>query len=561
MKKSKSAFFVNPIVNVILINLILILLVCYGPVAALAAASCPPLAAPTGTVITVNTEAELRLQASSAAPDTTIMIQAGTYSMQEYLHVVNDGIVLRGSTGNRGDVILDFGGMDGGYFGILVDGDDVTIADLTIRNANDHGVSIQGRDRPKLYNLHILDIGDQLVKVNPPTDGSNGSEDGLLACSRLEYTTSASDNYTNGISAHQTLRWVVRDNEFRRIRGPSDGGPAILFWSGSLDTLVERNLLLDCYRGISFGDASHSGIDHTGGIVRNNFIYASLFHDTAIEMVHAQNWLVAHNSVILLNPVSGLTWGIEARYSESNGTFAYNLTNMDIFHDRDGATASMNGNITDAETDWFVNNAAGGNLHLQSTATEAIDQATHLPSVTDDFDGEQRGVTPDIGADEVAETEPPPTEPSTVPVYRFYSGLLKKHFFTIDSNEKNFIIENFPDEVWRYEGIAYYAYPNSENGLIPVHRFYSEGLQTHLFTTDENEKEYLVENAADVWRYENPAFYVPNGYQQGTLPVYRFYGPVLMVHLFTIDENEKNHLINNASDVWQYEGIAYYAFP
>ncbi len=84
---------------------------------------------------------------------------------------------------------------------------------------------------------------------------------------------------------------------------------------------------------------------------------------------------------------------------------------------------------------------------------------------------------------------------------------------------------------------------------------------THLFTIDVNEKEHLVNNATDVWRYEGVAFYVPADYQEGTLPVYRFYSQALRVHLFTVDENEMNHLIENAADIWTFEGIAYYAFP
>lgn len=172
---------------------------------------CPPIPSPTDPIITVSSESALRTQAYAAAAGTTIWVSAGTYNMGSYIQIVNDGIAIRGATGDRGDVILDFGGMASGHFGVLVDADDVTIADLTIRNAHDHGVSIQGRDRPKLYNLHIYDIRDQLVKVNP---AGNGSEDGLLACSRLEYTTSAPDSYTNGISAHQAHRWMVRDNEW-----------------------------------------------------------------------------------------------------------------------------------------------------------------------------------------------------------------------------------------------------------------------------------------------------------------------------------------------------------
>ena len=355
--------------------------------------------------VSVSSESALRAQAYAAPAGTTILIEAGTYNMESYVHIVNNGIALRGATGDRGDVVLDFGGMVSGHFGILVDGDDVTIADLTIRNAHDHGVSIQGRDRPLLYNLHILDTRDQLVKVNP---AGNGSEDGVLACSRLEYTTSAPDSYTNGISAHNAHRWVVRDNEWYRIRTSDDTpAPAILFWSGSTDTVVERNLLVDCYQGIAFGNASHSGIDHTGGVVRNNVVYASETHDVVVEMVHAQDWLVAHNTALLLNPAPGLTWGMEARYSDSQGTFAYNLTNMTIWRNRDGANGTVVGNITTANAGWFED-AASADLHLVGTATGAIDQAVTLADVDDDMDGDDRpiGGAPDVGADEYG--VPPP---------------------------------------------------------------------------------------------------------------------------------------------------------
>jgi hypothetical protein len=177
--------------------------------------NCPPLDPPSGLTVAVTTETDLRYHTYNAAPGTTVWIEAGTYNIGDFIHIVNTGIALRGSTGDRGDVILDLGGMASGYFGIFVDADDVTIADLTIREANDNGISIQGSDHPTLYNLHILDIGDQLVKVNPLGDGS---EDGVLACSHLEYTTAAPDEYTNGISAHDAHRWTVRDNEWLRIR-------------------------------------------------------------------------------------------------------------------------------------------------------------------------------------------------------------------------------------------------------------------------------------------------------------------------------------------------------
>ena len=115
--------------------------------------------------------------------------------------------------------------------------------------------------------------------------------------------------------------------------------------------------------------------------------------------------------------------------------------------------------------------------------------------------------------------------------------------------------------MWRYEGPAFYVPVGNPEGAIPVYRFYSENLRVHLFTIDENEKDHLIAEAADVWRYEGPAFYVPADNQEGAVPVYRFYNEDLTEHLFTTDENEKNHLIDTAGDVWRFEGVAYYAYP
>ena len=206
-----------------------------GAVTVVDAGFCPPLAPAAGPTVTVDSEAALRDQAYNAAAGTTILVSPGVYDLDNIVHVVNAGITIRGATGNRADVILDAGGMLSGFtHAILIEADDVTVADLTIRNAGEHGVSVNGSDRPTLYNLHIVDTGYQLVKVNPVGDGS---EDGLLACSHLEYTTTAPENYTNGISAHDAHRWAVRDNRWERIRTPDNmPAPTILFWSGSSDT-------------------------------------------------------------------------------------------------------------------------------------------------------------------------------------------------------------------------------------------------------------------------------------------------------------------------------------
>jgi len=107
---------------------------------------------------------------------------------------------------------------------------------------------------------------------------------------------------------------------------------------------------------------------------------------------------------------------MEARFSDSEGTFAYNLTNMTIWHNRDGAQGTLTGNITTAQSNWFVD-AASGDLHLLPTAISAIDQAAPLPQVTDDYDGEARplGPAPDVGDDEYGVPSPTPTPTPTNP--------------------------------------------------------------------------------------------------------------------------------------------------
>ena len=123
-------------------------------------------------------------------------------------------------------------------------------------------------------------------------------------------------------------------------------------------------------------------------------------------MVHATGWLVAHNTALLLDP-DGVTWGMEARFADTQGTFANNLTNMPIWADRDGAGGASQGDVTNAQTGWFVD-AAEADLHLTATATQAIDQVAPLTEVSADIDGDPRAgdAAADAGADERFELPP-----------------------------------------------------------------------------------------------------------------------------------------------------------
>ena len=150
------------------------------------------------------------------------------------------------------------------------------------------------------------------------------------------------------------------------------------------------------------------------------------------------------------------------------------------------------------------------------------------------------------------------SDPITQPVYRFYSQNNRSHFFTISETEKNRIISTYPEEEWRYEGIAWYV-PTTSSGNSPVYRFYSQNNRSHFFTISETEKNRIISTyPEEEWRYEGIAWYVPTT-SSGNSPVYRFYSQNNRSHFFTISETEKNRIISTyPTEEWNYEGIAYY---
>jgi hypothetical protein len=292
----------------------------------------------------------------------------------------------------------------------IYDADDVTIADLTLRDAYFHLVQVHGEDgpqRPRLRNLRLVDAGEQFIKGS--TAGAQSprryADGGVVECSLFEHTNRARSNYTNAVDVLAGANWIIRDNVFRNMRAPLGqlAGPAILMWRNSLNTVVERNQFIECDRAIALGLSApdsnardgETTYDHQGGVVRNNFIYRAGGGDVGITVNYARNYAIYHNTVILNDT---FPWAIEYRFASSSGQIAYNLADGPI-QQRDGAGGTLTGNLTNAPLNWFAS-AAAGDLHLTAAATGAIDQAAVLPNVGDDYDGQPRGAFPDLGADE-----------------------------------------------------------------------------------------------------------------------------------------------------------------
>jgi hypothetical protein len=398
---------------------------------------CGPLPPPAGNTIEVGPEqaGELTGIVAAAGEGDTILFADGTYLLGgTYLWIDTPGVTLRSQSGDREAVILD-----GEYQTteiVTVAASDVTIADLTIRRAYTHPIHVTatgGGDvtGTRIHNVHISDPREQAIKVNPAADGAY-PDFGEIACSRIELTDAGRPHvnptsggcYTGGVDAHQARGWLIRDNEiegFWCAQGLSEH--AIHLWRGCRDTLVARNVLRDNARGIGFGLASSGEartydddpcpaaggayVDHYGGVIRNNAIFAGraeLFasaegFDCGICLWSACGARAVHNSVVSTGDnFSSIEW----RFAGAVGIEIANNAATHPLRERDGASAALAGNLEQAGLDLFVD-GAGGDLHL-APGSAAIDQGVVLePGLCDDdLDGEPRDDgAPDVGADEI----------------------------------------------------------------------------------------------------------------------------------------------------------------
>jgi hypothetical protein len=155
------------------------------------------------------------------------------------------------------------------------------------------------------------------------------------------------------------------------------------------------------------------------------------------------------------------------------------------------------------------------------------------------------------------------TPNGSVPVHRFWSPVLLSHFYTASESERQAVVNLYP-HIWTYEGFAFYALP--ENGgpsLSPVYRFWSPVFLSHFYTINEAERDTVLDEYPDIWLPEGIAFHA---FAQGAQPddaaaVYRFWSPVLARHFYTISEAERDTVIVEYPDLWSFEGIAWYAYP
>ncbi len=352
--------------------------------------------------ITVGPDEDWEAVLAGAAPDTDILLADGDYTMTGYaVHLTNPGVTIRSASGDRDSVVIRGQGYGVPSEGLMVAAADITVADLTMTDIRDHGISIKpesGAAATQVYNVHLVDIGTQAIKASSAGD----NRDGVVACSAIGYSEDGvQGDYIGAIDLHRSIDWTIRDNYIYNVTGDGSGciideecgtyvsHPAILIWNQSSGAVIERNTIVDSWRAITLG----LGRGYEGGAVRNNFIHQSEPGDAGIELYDAHDVIVEHNTVMVIDYRGAIEYG-----GSSNVTIRNNLVTAEpLDRPERGASTGMTivGNIIDASS---ADLAAPGQPQLVE-GSRAIGAGVET-GLAVDIDGDARSGRWDVGADQ-----------------------------------------------------------------------------------------------------------------------------------------------------------------
>lgn len=370
----------------------------------------PPLHPPSGRVVRVADATTLAKAVREAQGGDTIMVADGEYRMPRFLHMNEaSGVTLRGESGDPRAAVLMGQGWESGdkHDDILRISHcrGVTVAYLTFADCRAYGIKVEGEHFPEdvhIYDCRFRDIGTRAIKGSASRDCTvrRGS---VRFCDFENTKIPPADwlfggDYISAIDMMALDGWVFSDNAFRSIRGRNGGGRAAIFvWVRSRNVVVERNVIVNCDRGIAFGNPSASTatspdeLHVCAGVCRNNVVVCG--PDAGIELAWVDAVDVYHNTVWR---AEGRGRGIRCIEKITNTRLTNNLVRGEIML-TDGV--SVRRNLVGPLDGYFVDPEVG-DLRLTDEATEAVDKAVPLPDVPDDVAGRPRGPLPDIGAHE-----------------------------------------------------------------------------------------------------------------------------------------------------------------
>jgi hypothetical protein len=386
------------------------------------ASALPP---PNGPIIRVDTVHALLAAVDRLPAGGTILIADGHYRVPRV--VVLDqktNVTLRSASGDPARVILGGKGWstesrDDDILHVS-QCDGVTIANPTFADCRSYAIKVEAEKAPRnvhIRNCRFRDIGVRMIKgsagQNPNVRAVHGS---VRYCVFENTRVPPADwlfggDYISAIDMMALEDWVFSDNVFRNIKGRRGGARAAIFiWVRSRQVIVERNLIIDCDRGIAFGNPGQSTANTDGeslayvtdGVIRNNAISGG--PDCGIELWHAKGIKVLHNSI--WRPEQNWRRGIRIGTGTERVEVVNNLVHGEILFE--GGEALLQNNLA-GRLDGYCVDPVSGNLALTPTATRAIDKALRLHGLAHDIRGWPRTDASDIGAFEFDKAELPAT--------------------------------------------------------------------------------------------------------------------------------------------------------
>ena len=374
----------------------------------------PSLPRPTGEVIRVATVGQLLAAVDRVGPGGTVLLLDGHYKLPRVMVLrQKKDVALRSASGDPATVVLSGKGWDS-----QAKGDDilriahcegVSIADLTFTDCRSYGIKVEAENAPRnihIYNCHFRNIGVRAIKGSAGKDPKVRAVKGSVRYCSFENTEVPpadwlfGGDYIAAIDMMALEDWTFSDNIFRNIKGRRGGARAAIFiWVRSRQVVVERNLIINCDRGVAFGNPGQSTANRPGerlvyvadGIIRNNFISGG--PDCGIELWHAERIKVCHNTI--WRPERNWRRGIRIGTGTAQTDIVNNLVHGEIRIE--GGKAQFRQNLA-GRLDGYCLDPASGNLALTPAATGAIDQGLPLPEVNADIRGRPRSNRPDLGA-------------------------------------------------------------------------------------------------------------------------------------------------------------------
>lgn len=216
-----------------------------------------------------------------------------------------------------------------------------------------------------------------------------------------------------------------------------------------------------------------------------------------------------------------------------NNLYVPFTTNPDLHYSADLATGLVTVTPTNGLTGVYQVIVATGRYKLPSANTQTSDSITDYQAVP---------IVIHRPGDTLAQ------------FYRLYNQSADRHVFTTNYTEFNILRQpgnGWVDESSRRSGMALVHTANPDSTLLPVFRLYNFQTGEHYYTTDTNEKNFLTSIVPPSdprygtigWRDEGVEGYTPNTNSSGTQLVYRLYNTISGEHFYARSAAERDAIL------------------